>query len=200
VVIARRDVMAQREIPMMDVEDYLVLDESSKNVRYEFLDGELRMLAGGSADHSVITTNLTSMLYAILRDGPCRVYNSDMRLQLSGSRYVYPDITITCDQRDKRPEDNMTHYPKVVVEALSPGTEAVDRGKKFFYYRALASIEEYVMVDYQSVQIEVYRRNEETWTLSTYGAGNVVRLESLDIAFEVDEVYRETALAEEERS
>lgn len=190
--------MAQREIPTMDVEDYLVLDQSSKSARYEFLDGEVRMLAGGSADHSVITTNLTSLLHGILKGGPCRVYNSDMRLQLSRLRYVYPDITITCDRRDKQPEDNMTHYPKVVVEVLSPTTEAVDRGKKFFYYRALSTIEEYVMVDYQQTLIEVYRRNAEKWTLSSYGAGSVVQLESLGIAFEVDEVYSETSLVEAE--
>jgi Uma2 family endonuclease len=103
--------MAQEEYPDILLNDYLALDQNSQDARYEYLDGELRMLAGGSADHSTITTNLTGMLYGLLRGGPCKVYNVDMKLHLSESRYVYPDITITSDPRDQEPEGNRTHYP-----------------------------------------------------------------------------------------
>ena len=191
--------MAQREFPLMSVEDYLILDQSSQQARYEYLDGELRMLAGGTADHSIITTDLTVIIHGLLRGRACRVYNSDMRFQLSESRYVYPDITITCDQRDQMPIDDMTHFPCVVVEVLSPSTEAIDRGKKFFYYRVHPSIQEYMMVDSQSIQIEVYRREEDGWKLHTYGPESIVSLECLDIQFAVDTLYSETSLMRKSR-
>lgn len=128
--------MAQHEYPVIDREDYLKLDQNSQKARYEYLEGELRMLAGGSPDHSIITTNVTSILHQSLEDSHCIVYNSDMQLQLSESRYVYPDITVTCDPRDEEPEDKRIHYPTVVVEVLSPSTEIIDRGKKLLYYQA----------------------------------------------------------------
>jgi len=132
--------MAQREYPNIHIDDYLTLDQSSQNARYEYLEGELRMLAGGSTDHSTITTNLTGILHRLLEDETCKVYNSDMQLQLSVSRYVYPDITVTCDPRDQEPEDNRIRYPSVVVEVLSPSTEVTDRGKKLLYYQAHPTI------------------------------------------------------------
>lgn len=95
--------MALPEYPMISVEDYLMLDHNSKDARYEYLDGELRMLAGGSVYHPLIAANVTGLLYGHLRGKPCRVYNSDIRLQLSQSRYVYPDVTVSCDQRDLEP-------------------------------------------------------------------------------------------------
>jgi Uma2 family endonuclease len=186
--------MAQHDYPNIHVDDYLALDHNSLNARYEYLDGELRMLAGGSADHSTITTNLTSMLHGLLKGGPCKVYNVDMKLQLSESRYVYPDITITCDSRDQEPEDNRTHYPSVVVEVLSPGTEMVDRGKKLLYYQAHTSIKNYIMIDSQRILVEVYYREKNHWTLSTYGLKEMVPVESLAIQFSVKDAYEQTSL------
>jgi len=153
--------MAQREYPTITVNDYLALDQNSLEARYEYLEGELRMLAGGSPDHSLITTNVTSLLHSFLRGGPCLVYNVDMKLQLSEARYVYPDITVTCDPRDQEPEDNRTHYPSVVVEVLSPSTEAIDRGKKLLYYQAHSTIQDYIMVDSQRILVEVYHPGKD---------------------------------------
>jgi Uma2 family endonuclease len=186
--------MVQREYPNIHVNDYLILDQNSLDARYEYLDGELRMLAGGSADHSTITTNLTSMFYGLLRGGPCKVYNVDMKLQLSESRYVYPDITITCDPRDLEPEDNKTHYPSIIVEVLSASTEMVDRGKKLLYYQAHPTIKDYILIDSQSILVQVYHREKSRWTLSTYGLKEEVSVESLDIQFSVKDAYEKTSL------
>lgn len=187
--------MAQREYPTIQVDDYLALDQRSQNTRYEYLEGELRMLVGGSADHSTVTTNFTGILHRLLEDGDCKVYNSDMQLQLSESRYVYPDVTVSCDPRDQEPEDNRIHYPTLVVEVLSPSTEGVDRGKKLLYYQAHASIQEYVLADSQSILVEVYhRRGKNMWTFMTYQLGDEIELESLGVRFGVSDVYRKTAL------
>src|SRR6266852_2802475 len=181
--------MALPNYPIMDVEDYLTLDRKSKNARYEYLDGELRMLAGGSTYHSAIIASLTGILNRWLENSPCWVYNSDIRLQLSESRYVYPDVTVSCDQRDQELDD-MIHYPSIVIEVLSPSTEATARGEKFFYYQECPTVQDYVIVDSQSIRIEVYHREEDGWKLHTYGTGSTVQLESLGIQFPIDGVYR----------
>jgi Uma2 family endonuclease len=186
--------MAQREYSNIDRDDYLVLDQNSQHARYEYLEGELRMLAGGSADHSIISTNLISIIHSLLEDTPCIVYNSDMQLQLSESRYVYPDITVTCDPRDQEPEDNRTHYPTVVIEVLSPSTEVVDRGKKLLYYQAHPTVQEYVMADSQSILVEVYHREKNRWTFTTHGLEDKIQLESLGIQFSVNDIYKRTRL------
>lgn len=179
----------------MDVEDYLLLNKNSKDMRYEYLDGEIRMLAGGSPDHSIIIANLTTLIKGPLKGGPCRVYNSDVQLRLSEKRYVFPDITISCDERDRNQKE-MIRYPRVVVEVLSPTTETTDRGKKAAYYRACPTIQEYVMVDSQELVVEVHRR-EGKWTINTFEAGDVITLESLGIQFPIEDAYEGTSLVYE---
>jgi Uma2 family endonuclease len=181
--------MALPKYPIMDVEDYLILDRNSKNARYEYLDGELRMLVGGSTYHSAIIANLIGILTGRLENSPCWVFNTDIRLQLSESRYVHPDVTVSCDERDQELDD-MIHYPCLVVEVLSPTTEANDRGEKFSYYQECPTIQDFVLADSQSIHIEVYHREVDGWKLHTYGPGSTVTLEGLGIQFPIDAVYR----------
>jgi Uma2 family endonuclease len=187
--------MAQRKYPFMSVEDYLVLNRNSKDTRYEYLEGEIHMLAGGSPDHSIIIANLTATVKGPLKGSQCRVYNSDVQLKLSEKRYVFPDITISCDERDRNQKETI-RYPRVVVEVLSPTIEATDRGKKAAYYRACPTIQEYVMVDSEEIFIEVHRR-EERWTINTFEAGDTVTLESLGIQFPIEDAYEGTGLTYE---
>jgi Uma2 family endonuclease len=184
--------MAQRKYPVMSVEDYLVLNRTSKDTRYEYLEGEIHMLAGGSPDPSIIIANLTATIKGPLKGSQCRVYNSDVQLKLSEKRYVFPDITISCDERDRNQKETIC-YPRVVVEVLSPTTEATGRGKKAAYYRACPTIQEYVMVDSEEIFIEVHRR-EERWTINTFEAGDTVTLESLGIQFPIEDAYEGTSL------
>ena len=121
--------MAQRKYPVMNVEDYLILNRNSKDIRYEYLDGDVRMLAGGSPYNSIIIANLTATIKGPLKGSQCRVYNSDVQLKLSEKRYVFPDIKVSCNERDRNQKETI-RYPLVVVEVLSPTTEATDRGKK----------------------------------------------------------------------
>lgn len=188
--------MAQRKYSIMSVEDYLILNRNSKDTRYEYLDGELRMLAGGSPDHSIIIANLTATIKGPLKGSHCRVYNSDVQLKLSEKRYVFPDNAVSCDERDRSQKETI-RYPRVVVEVLSPTTEATDRGKKAAYYRACPTIQEYVMVDSEGIFVEVHRREEEIWTINTFEAGKTVTLESLGIQFPIEDAYEGTSLTYE---
>ena len=188
--------MAQRKYSVMSVEDYLVLNRNSKDTRYEYLDGEIRMLAGGSPDHSIIIANLTAAIKGSLKGSQCRVYNSDVQLKLSEKRYVFPDVTISCDERDRNQKE-MIRHPRVVVEVLSPTTEATDRGKKAAYYRACPTIQEYVMVDSEEIFVEVHRREEGRWTINTFELGDTITLESLDIQFPIEDAYEGASLTYE---
>ena len=188
--------MAQHKRSIMDVEDYLVLNRNSKNIRYEYLDGEIKMLAGGSPDHSILIANLTTAIKGPLKGSQCRVYNSDVQLQLSEKRYVYPDITVSCDQRDRNQKEAI-HYPCVVIEVLSPTTEATDRGRKAAYYRACPTIQEYMMVDSEEIFVEVHRREGGKWTINSFEPGDIVILESLGIQFPIEDAYEGTSLTNE---
>ncbi|GCF09323.1 Uma2 family endonuclease [Dictyobacter arantiisoli] len=181
--------MVLPEYPKMSVEDYLILDRNSHDARYEYFEGQLRMLAGGSTYHSAIIANLTILLGTSLRGGPCWIYNSDIRLQLAEDRYVHPDITVSCNPDDHELED-MLRYPCLVVEVLSPTTEGIDRGRKSIYYQECATIQEYVLVDSLSMRVEVYQREDTGWKLYTYGPESTVTLDGLDIQFAIEEIYR----------
>jgi len=125
-------------------DEYLQLDRHSP-VRHEYIDGHAYALAGGSLNHSAVCIKLGVLLYPLLRGTACRVYNSDARVRLSATRYVYLDLTITCAPEDQGETDLLT-APRVVIEVLSPSTEEYDRGDKFAYYRACPTLKEYLLV------------------------------------------------------
>ncbi len=181
----------------MKVEEYLTLDNNSQETKYEFIDGNVYMFAGGTADHSTINGNILTALKIALRGGPCRIYGSDLKVRLSEKRYVYPDISVSRDPRD-RGKITIMQYPILIIETLSPGTEAYNRRKKFSYYRACMSVQEYVLVDTQTQSVEVYRRDQEPfWKFSAFEAGDQVKLASLGISIPVAAIYEDVELSED---
>jgi Uma2 family endonuclease len=183
----------------MSVEEYLELDRNSPDARYEFIDGTVTMLAGGTANHSRVSINLLIILDSALRGKPCMVYNSDMRVSISSTRYVYPDISVSCDPHDQEQGDNdIINSPCVVIEVLSPHTETYDRSKKFSYYRACPTIQEYVLVSTQEQAIDLYRRQTDNlWTFHPFGPGDNVELKSLNITFPIASAYENISLPED---
>lgn len=185
--------MALPEFSYVDVEDYLALDKAAKGVRYEYIDGTIRMLAGGSPDHAIITANLIAILNYALRGKPCIVYSTDVYFKLSESRYVHPDVTVSCDPRDKHKKDNI-QYPRILVEVLSPSTEAIDRFEKLEYYPEIPTMEEYILVDSQKKFVQVYHRDDEIWTSRVYRPDNIVYLKSIGLEITFAEIYDKTSL------
>ena len=174
---------------MMSVEEYLELDRNSVDVRYEYIDGHIYMMSSGTLNHSTISVNITSLLSNLLRGKPCRVYNSDARVQVSETRYVFPDATVSYNEQDRGTGD-IIQFPHLIVEVLSPGTADYDRGKKFVYYRSCPTVMEYVLVDTQQQAIDVYRRaSENLWTLHLFGPNDRVELASLNLSFPIAAVY-----------
>lgn len=190
--------VAQPNRLRMSVENYFMLYNNSVDARYEFIDGYAYMMAGGTANHSTISINITSLLSNLLGSGPCRTYNSDMRVRLSESRYVFPDASVSCAESD-RGNIEVIHSPRLVIEVLSPSTEAYDRGNKFSYYRACPTIEEYVLVNTQQKTIEVYRRaRPNLWTLHVFEPEQQIELASLGISFPIAAVYRNVIMPKED--
>jgi Uma2 family endonuclease len=184
--------------PSMSIDEYLDLDRRSSETRYEYSDGYVRMLAGGTPDHAKIAANVIGVLYGVLEGSSCSVYTSDVRVCLAKTRYVYPDVSVSCDARDQEQEE-MIQYPCLIVEVLSPSTEAYDRGRKLAFYRQCPSIREYVLVDSQRQTVEVFRREKNTcWTYHAFGPGDDVEVASLGVRFPLVKLYRNVVLAEDE--
>ena len=182
---------------LMSVEEYLELDRNSLDTRYEFIDGVVTMLAGGTTKHSRICVNMVSQLHTALRGKPCQVFNSDLRVSISRTRYVYPDASVSCDPHDLEEEGDIIYYPRVIIEVLSPSTEASDRGKKFSYYRSCPTIQEYVLISTQEQAVDVYRRaSDNLWTLHPFGPDEAVTLISINVNIPIDAFYEDVTFPE----
>lgn len=178
-------------------EAYLALVERDTEHAYEYLDGRIYMMTGGSPDHAIIDSNLNGLLQTLLRGRRCIVYNSDVYVQLSEKYRVCPDVTVSCDPRDRGAQDAI-RFPSLVAEVLSPATEARDRGQKSLQYRACPSIQEYLLLSSEFPLIEVFRREKQGfWSLYTLGLHDAVELNSLGIRFSVADVYRNTSFLED---
>ena len=179
--------MALPEYRWVSVEEYLAIDNAS-DVRFEYIQGQIRMLAGGSRNHALIAHNLHGILHQHLHGTPCAAYTSDMHVQVAIDRYYYPDVTGSCDEEEA---ENALHSPRVVFEVLSPSTEAIDRTEKLESYRELPSEEDYVLVSSERQAVEVHHRDrmQNYWITRIYSIGGIVRIESLNAEFLMDEIY-----------
>lgn len=174
----------------MTVEEYLALDRASEDVRYEYIDGIVTMLAGGTNNHSRICLNIGRELSIALRGKPCEAFTSDLKVSISATRYVYPDVSVSCDQRDIEEKSDIMYSPRVVIEVLSPSTGSRDRRQKFTYYRGCPSVQEYVLVSTDEPAVDVYRRaSEKLWTLHLFGPGDDVELKSIQVTVPIAAFY-----------
>ena len=180
----------------MSFEAYLALIERDTEHAYEYLDGRVYMMTGGNPDHAIIGSNLNALLQTSLRSRRCIVYNSDVYVQLSEHYRVCPDVTVSCDPRDRGAQDVIRH-PLVVAEVLSPTTEALDRGQKSLQYRLSPSIQEYLLISSEFPLVEVFRREKQGfWSLYTLGLSDTIELNSLGLRFSVADVYHNASFVE----
>lgn len=189
--------MALEHTPLMSIEEYFELEENSPDTRYEYIDGYVYMMAGGSANHATIGGNILTILKSLLRGSPCRTYNSDMKVRVSATRYVHPDVTVTCNPQDRGTVD-FIQSPRLIVEVLSPSTEAYDRGRKLQWYLACPSVEEYLLIDFRSLRIEIYRKEQKKWIYDAFEADDEVELKSLRVHFPVADAYEDVLFDREE--
>ncbi len=176
----------------MELDAFFAFVEASDE-KYEYVDGYLYLMSGGTLDHARMALNLGPLLDGALRETPCRVYNSDVWVKVAEKKFLLPDLVVTCDPGDQGRKTNV-EVPKLIVEVLSDSTEKRDRGRKFEHYRACPTIEEYVLVNHRVQLIEVYHRQGRFWTYRTYAVGEECELESIGVRFPVAAAYDRTSV------
>ena len=153
--------------PHMTPEEYLALERSAET-KSEYLDGEVFAMAGVTRAHSLIAGDVHAALHGQLAAGPCEVHMADMRVKVSETGlYTYPDVVVACGKVGFEDEHTDTLLnPTVVIEVLSPSTEAYDRGLKFSHYRRLPSLQDYLLIAQDRVSVEHFARREGQWLLT----------------------------------
>lgn len=172
-------------------EEYLNLERSA-SVKSEFHDGQIYAMTGASRAHNLISVNIAGELQRQLKKRPCEAYVNDMRVKAAKARsYHYPDIAVVCGKPEfEDAQVDTLLNPTLLIEVLSPSTEAYDRGGKFAHYRKIASLREYLLVMQDQPGIERYLRQGEVWILSeALGLDASVSLESIDCQLSLREVF-----------
>jgi Uma2 family endonuclease len=189
--------MSQAALPLkMTYAEYLAFEERS-DVKHEFHDGdvyEALSMSGGTLEHARLASAFGRELGVALAGRPCAVFSADGRIRVAEGRFSgYPDLSVVCGHIERAVDDPQgLANPVVIAEILSDSTEAFDRGDKFRRYRRLASLREYVLVSQREPYIEVHRRNDAgEWVLHEAAAGQKLALMSLDVALDVDAIYRD---------
>jgi Uma2 family endonuclease len=178
--------------PYITFAEYLEQEQASET-KHEYLDGQIYDMAGGTPDHGRMAANVIRVLGNHLLDRPCAVHTSDVRVRVQATGLsTYPDISVVCGELEVDPEDsNSIVNPIVLVEVLSPKTEAYDRGEKFAHYRRIPALREYVLVSNQTRRVEVFRRGEASvWTLHEAQGSEVMEILSIGCQLSLDDVYR----------
>jgi Uma2 family endonuclease len=167
--------------------------EASSNVKHEFLDGQIYAIAGGSPEHAALAAATITLLGPQLLGGPCRPYNSDLRVRTPTGLTTYPDVTVICGPRATDDLDALAiTNPSVIVEVLSRSTEEYDSGDKFEHYKTCASLREYVLVSYRDHSVEVRSRGEDGWRTTVVREGAIAEL-SIGARLDVRELYAAAA-------
>ena len=144
----------------MTAADYLAW-EDAQVVRSEFINGQVRAKEPSTLGHNAAAGAMAATLRQHLKGSPCRAFVSGMRVWVQASNsFFYPDVVVGCQPADLfDPQSIALAEPKVIAEVLSPSTAAFDRGGKFAHYRLLDSLQEYVLIDPDTAQVDVFRRN-----------------------------------------
>ena len=177
----------------MSLEQYLLLVTNSDR-HYEYYDGEVSLLAGGSSNHAAIALNFGVALdQALGDDAVCRPYVSDKLVRMNSTKIVIPDVVVSCDLADHG-ESQIINSPILVVEVLSKSTEMTDRFVKLALYQAKESIQEIIFISQIIQRVEIFSRSNTGWLYQQYGAGQSFHLESLDIEIEIRQLYRRLSI------
>lgn len=187
--------MAQATHHRFTFEDYVLIDVDS-HIKHEFLDGQVWAMSGGTPEHAALCAAVVTLLGTGLREQPCRVYTADLRVRVKATGLgTYPDVSVVCHELELDPDDPKKHTvvnPRVIVEVLSPSTEAYDRGEKLAHYKQIPTLDELVFVAHDRREIEVVRRETDgSWSRHVAQDGERARLTSIACDLPVSAVYRD---------
>ena len=196
--------IAQRQHQFMTPQEYLKWEEQQP-IKYEYINGEVVAMTGGTIPHNDVALNLAASLKNHLRGKGCKVQIADVKVGVSeNGPFHYPDVMVSCDLRDQKARKSI-YYPCLIVEVLSPGTEGFDRGQKFRNYRQIETLKEYVLIESDRISVECYRINEKgKWELTAYSLDSItnntelqVELTSIDFRCPISLLYEDVVFPEE---
>ncbi|GET43195.1 Uma2 family endonuclease [Microseira wollei] len=176
-------------------EEYLEIEDNNP-IKHEYRQGLIYAMAGASKAHVIITGNIYRQLDNSLEDSDCIVYTTDMKVRVEAENdFYYPDVAVTCDERDRNSSEKFIRYPCLIVEVLSSKTEAFDREGKFNDYKNLETLTEYVLISQNQMRVECFRRNGEgNWVQQTYNSGEEIYFASVDFSCPIAALYRQVSL------
>jgi Uma2 family endonuclease len=190
--------MATQPKTFLTPEQYLEIERAA-DYKSEYFRGEMFAMAGAREAHNLLVANLVASLHQQLRPKPCRLYPSDMRVHVrSTGLYTYPDATAVCGERlfiDGQTDTLLN--PGLIVEVLSPTTEAYDRGRKFEHYQSIESLRDYLLVASDRVHVDLYSRQADgRWMLSSASRmDESLTLESIGATLLLSDLYEKVELA-----
>ncbi|BAY66209.1 hypothetical protein NIES22_63220 [Calothrix brevissima NIES-22] len=189
--------VASQQPQKMTIEEYLAW-EPLQDFRYEYVNGEVFAMTGGTIPHNDIALNFYTALRPHLRARGCRVNVSDVKVQLTPtSAYYYPDVVVSCDPQDLNAR-KFIQNPKIIVEVLSPGTSSKDRGEKFTNYLQIPSLQEYLLINSEKISVERYCRGEgRMWLYYPYTEGDMISLSSIEFEIAIALLYEGVVLGTE---
>ncbi|MEG4088572.1 Uma2 family endonuclease [Microcoleus sp. Pol12B4] len=175
-------------------EEYLEGERVSP-IKHEYRRGHVYAMTGAKKPHIIIGSNLVRLLENHLLNTPCLVLSSDIKVRLEEANcYYYPDVAVTCDERDTLTTEDFILYPSLVVEVLSPSTAAFDRGDKFADYQTSPFLQEYVLITQSEIKIECFRLNTEgNWVSQIYRQADELELMSRDFRCPIAQVYQKVS-------
>jgi Uma2 family endonuclease len=163
--------------------------ELLSDIRHEYIDGQVYAMAGGSSNHNRIAATLTRMFGNHLENSPCEVMTSDMKVK-SGTKFFYPDVIVMCHNENQ--DSYYTESPVIIVEVLSKTTRKADRTFKKLAYQSLPSLQEYVLIEQDFVDVEICRRANH-WQSEHYFLGDEAYFASIDLRLPVEAIYARVA-------
>jgi Uma2 family endonuclease len=178
----------------ISLEDFLALDLESLDQRYEYIDGHMQAMAGGTNMHAILISNASYLLQSHLEGSACIVFPSDMWVRIEDA-VLSPDISVSCEPRDIGETAKTITSPCLVIEVLSPTTEIDDRGRKFYIYQQCLSLKEYVLIRQDSMLVEIFTRKGRLWEYCAYRKGDTIELKSFGLTFPIERLYRNVILS-----
>src|SRR5436190_19201099 len=179
------------------IEEYLEYENASDE-KHEYYRGEIFAMPGAKLAHNIITVNLLTKLKEVLKGKACSPFNSDQRIFIpANSLFTYPDISIVCGEILTRNNDDWNVLdPSVIIEVLSSSTKSYDRGDKFKLYRDIPSLKEYILVDSESISVEVFRlTDKDHWELEEYKKEeDILLVKTMQLPISLKDIYESTKL------
>jgi Uma2 family endonuclease len=167
------------------VTDYLANEQVSE-CKHEYLDGQIYTMAGASKNHQRVISNLVRKLGEHLRNTPCDTFASDIKVRIGDLAFFYPDVIVACERETD--SEYYSEQPLIIVEVLSKSTRRVDETTKRRLYQTLPSLQEYVLIEQDIVDIEICRRSQG-WQPEHYFMGDEINFAAIDLTVSVNEIY-----------